>query len=288
MGPRGVIRRLQRKLRGVSPASRLCFAAVLAVVALLLEERQAEACSCMDQPPEVELDGAEAVFVATVGSIQRSQRRKIVQMTVTRAFKGVTTGASITIHTGAGGGDCGISFTTGSSWLVYASRSVDRLYDDPGYAGLHTIPCSRTTPIEHATADIEALVAATSGKTKAPVKTASPDTANVAAATTSKEPATIVSTPRTPTDAPSASIAAPPSAATPTAPANAAPPPGSRGSACDAGPDASFGSFQAGLVALALLIPLARRRSRSAGGFVYGGAGPMRSRGGGASCIGRR
>jgi hypothetical protein len=223
---------------------RLAFAVFLAVATLLLAQGRAEACKCVAPgSPEEERDRAEAVFVAKVARIQERERKLIVQMTVTRAFKGTTTGASITLHTRHGGADCGVRFDTASSWLVYAFRANGG-GDDPGYTGLYATTCSRTTSMDSsAQEDLDVLT----GKTSTPPK--------VPAAAPSDAPALLA-----PIDTVPPASSAPPTAST-TAPTNAAPPPGSKGCACDAAPRASFGALHAALFALACFVAVARRRA---------------------------
>jgi len=184
----------------------------------------ADACSCAEAPPPAAaLAHADAVFVATIGSVQRKDHGKLVQLTVTRTFKGATEGA-LTIRTGHGGGDCGIGFTTGSSWLIYAERSSSSLYSVAGFDGLATIPCGRTTPLDAAGDDIAALTA--------------PRSEVIPAASSDVLPSTA-------------------------APLTAAPPPGSKGCACDAAGSASRGSRPSGWIAVALALAVLAIASRS-------------------------
>ncbi len=57
------------------------------------------------------------------------------------------------IYTGSGGGDCGISFTEGTEYLVYAQTST--MYGDKEL--LVTIICDRTRPLIQAKEDLTVL-----------------------------------------------------------------------------------------------------------------------------------
>lgn len=139
----------------------------LAVSTLLLAyPRLAGACSCAgsDSPSEA-FDGAHSVFVGTVTSIHGSRSGsgladrvrdqlgleepygREVRFTVTDSWKGVQS-ATTGVWTGFGGGDCGIGFNVGSSYLVYAFES-----EGASYTGI----CTRTMDVSSASADLAYL-----------------------------------------------------------------------------------------------------------------------------------
>jgi len=70
---------------------------------------------------------------------------KRVSFKVRGAYKGLTT-QTVVVRTGLGGGDCGIGFSEGDRWLVYA-------YGDPPSTGI----CSRSRAFPGASADLAEL-----------------------------------------------------------------------------------------------------------------------------------
>lgn len=250
--------------------TRLRFVAALVTLTLLLTRGDAAACSCAGGSSlDDELAGADAVFVARVDAVKRRPGGQDVRLTVTQAFKGARKGASITVRTGTGGGDCGIPFDAARSWLVFASRSPQLFIGgDPTYVGLFTIPCSRTAPAERAKPDIEALAGSTgTTKAKPPAPSPAPDappslpqeeTAPASSAPLDPPPPSPAPSTVPPSPEPSGSGDAPPAASG----AMPASPRGARGCACDVGPAGGAGGLQAALLALACLAG-ARRRDRS-------------------------
>ncbi|MCB0037904.1 MAG: hypothetical protein KDE51_27915 [Anaerolineales bacterium] len=139
------------------------------VVPTFIIPKPSYACSCvMPGTPVEEFDRVPVVFEGTVtraGSLTRSAwlwpilsylpfeyterfYNRQIQFTVTRAWKGVEYD-QITVQTGYGGGDCGYGFTTGRTYLVYASK-VQK-------GGLYTGICSRTAEIGRAADDLAYL-----------------------------------------------------------------------------------------------------------------------------------
>jgi hypothetical protein len=112
----------------------------------------ADACTCAPSgPPCQAYWQVDAVFVGRVESITSSPARmmnsRTVTFTVIEPLKGMTTKGAV-VRTGRGGGDCGYGFKTGATYIVYA-------YTDPQSGALATGICSRTRPIDKATADVE-------------------------------------------------------------------------------------------------------------------------------------
>jgi len=125
-----------------------------AVVALVVAAPPALACSCMEPSPPVEsAEQADAVFTGRAVSVERIVKEtdygKIGQRKVVFAldavWKGVEEGDEVVVYTGTGGGDCGIPFDEGESYMVYA-------YGEPD--DLSTGICSRTRPVELAGPDM--------------------------------------------------------------------------------------------------------------------------------------
>ena len=134
-----------------------------------LAGRDAFACSCMNPGTPCEAFGqAAAVFVGTVTGVRDNQRQQATDVdqqrkkedsgqidwtplaykfSVEQAYLGIA-GSEVEIFTGRGGGDCGIVFQTGQSYLVYAYRYTDKL---------STGICTRTRLFSRATEDIAFL-----------------------------------------------------------------------------------------------------------------------------------
>ena len=125
----------------------------------------AHACSCMggvgpvaDQV-QAAVQGSKMVFSGRVVSIEDRQSGltvfgfgsapygRAVTFAVNTVWKG-TPRARVVVYTGWGGGDCGVGFQVGSSYLVYAGGSPD---------DLSTSICTRTSSLSNAQADLAAL-----------------------------------------------------------------------------------------------------------------------------------
>jgi hypothetical protein len=120
------------------------------------------ACSCV-KPLSVEeqMSHSDTVFVGRVLEVEASKANtKAVRFEVSEIWKGAEE-AQIIIYTGSGGGDCGISFTEGTEYLVYAQTST--MYGDKEL--LVTIICDRTRPLIQANEDLTVL-----GEGKEPTK----------------------------------------------------------------------------------------------------------------------
>jgi hypothetical protein len=115
----------------------------------------AAACSCSPAPPAPQAyASASAVFVATVVSRSRLpdgggthwRAAYAVEFAVSNWFKGAGHDRVVVV-TGEGGGDCGIPFEVGQTYLVYAFGS------DP----LVAHRCSRTGLLADSVGDIQEL-----------------------------------------------------------------------------------------------------------------------------------
>lgn len=111
------------------------------------------ACSCAE-PLSVQKssEGAHAVFTGKVVDVQdvkssQGYLSRAVHFEADTVYKGKVE-TQIIVRTGQGGGDCGISFQTGSSYLVYA-------YGDD--EDLETGICTRTKHADQATEDFAEL-----------------------------------------------------------------------------------------------------------------------------------
>ena len=122
---------------------------------------QVHACKCV-QPgtPSEELEESSAVFAGRVISVRHSYDPDAASVTpddlttvgfeVSAVWKG-SVREDMYITTPPTGGSCGFAFVEGEEYIVYA---YDSPYADGGYtAGI----CSRTSLLEQAQADIEAL-----------------------------------------------------------------------------------------------------------------------------------
>ena len=137
---------------------KLAFASLIAI--LLSNPIRAHACSCIPPPPPLEALGMSSdVFLALVSDVEGpypvpagdnsyTDSDVVVRLRVLASWKGAKRD-TITLTTGAGGGDCGYEFMIGGVYIVYGSR------DKAG--GLHTFICSRTAPMERAREDSIAL-----------------------------------------------------------------------------------------------------------------------------------
>lgn len=127
---------------------------VIAIVVLVLSTRVAHACPCAAEgPPCAEYWKASAVFRGRVEAIDRAGsasddplRSRTVTFTVLEPFSGVNGRSTIQITTPGSSAACGLNFTVGHEYVVYASA------DPSGTLG--TTSCSRTAAIEHAAGDL--------------------------------------------------------------------------------------------------------------------------------------
>lgn len=120
------------------------------------------ACSCASpQTVEAQFSRSEAVFAGRVLDVNEQRNlngsmTKAALFEVSSIWKGAPI-SQIIIHTGSGGGDCGIHFENGKEYLVYAGRST--MYGDKEL--LVTIICDRTVALDQAQEDLAVLGAGT-------------------------------------------------------------------------------------------------------------------------------
>jgi hypothetical protein len=115
------------------------------------------ACSCMAPgPPRASLQSAVSVFAGKVTSVKAAEPagRTIssadpvrVTFEVSRVWKGAKT-PTIVAETARDSASCGVSFSTGEEYLVYA---------DGKSAALQVSLCSRTTLLRNAAQDLREL-----------------------------------------------------------------------------------------------------------------------------------
>lgn len=138
---------------------------VSAALLILIAPRPVSACSCVADVPLCEsFWNADLVFEGEVVAIEslpgsnstgpRFVKRQ-VRFTVERVWRG-NAADSVTVMTGAGGGDCGYNFRKGRKYLVFASEHEGRLW---------TNICSPTKPLDRAAQDLEYLANAATSST---------------------------------------------------------------------------------------------------------------------------
>jgi MYXO-CTERM domain-containing protein len=130
---------------------------VFASFALVLQPREAEACSCLPPPGPVEAaQHVDSVFLAKLVSVADAPKpdkygiqNKIFTFEVARTFKGQLD-AKVNVKTADNEAACGRNFgTAGEEWLVYAK------FDEGGQ--LYDNLCSRSRPLAYAAEDIAEL-----------------------------------------------------------------------------------------------------------------------------------
>lgn len=110
------------------------------------QAQPAYACSCIiPGTPQEEMGNASAVFSGKVLEIEETGYGYNVTLEVLEAWKGIDE-ATVQVHTGFGGGDCGFNFEGGREYVVYASSSED---------GFEVYSCSLTGLL--ASSDTESL-----------------------------------------------------------------------------------------------------------------------------------
>lgn len=147
---------------------KLAVACIVAAAACLASVAPAEACSCVGPIPACQgVWMAEAVFVGRVldvtnlnnepGREHEFLRGRRVTLEVLETFRGerwfvAANGAStVDVLTGQGGGDCGINFKKGESYLVFANTRKT----EPTV--LQTGLCNRTRELSRAQEDLPYL-----------------------------------------------------------------------------------------------------------------------------------
>jgi hypothetical protein len=123
-------------------------AAMLACAAALINPTPAWACSCAPITTRQALDGADAVFKGTVTERDRVGRgedaRVELRFDVSRVFKG-TVYAEQVVATPPDSAGCGIEGAVGSTWVIFATQSVEGT-DDRMVTRLTTGLCSGNLP----------------------------------------------------------------------------------------------------------------------------------------------
>jgi hypothetical protein len=116
------------------------------------------ACSCAQpQSVEAEISRSTEVFAGRVLEVKEQKNldgsmTKAALFEVSQIWKGGSE-SQIIIHTGSGGGDCGVQFEEGEEYLVYAYPST--MYGDKEL--LITIICDRTKVLVQAQEDLAVL-----------------------------------------------------------------------------------------------------------------------------------
>jgi hypothetical protein len=124
----------------------------VAIVALFVAQPLL-ACSCAPPPPPKEaLTASTAVFTGKVVAVDKAGDFQIaVTIEISGAYKGVKE-KKVTVYTADNGASCGVGFTKGTSYLVYAReqmRGEEKV--------LGTNLCSRTTTLANAKDDLAEL-----------------------------------------------------------------------------------------------------------------------------------
>jgi MYXO-CTERM domain-containing protein len=217
-------------------------APLVVLLALVVDARSAEACSCVaPSPVEVSLEESHAVFVGKVEKISKvgdaSMATLAVELSVERHFKGPTD-ARIIVSTSAFSASCGYRFEEGERYLVYSRTDQLRV-------GL----CSRTKKADGASGEITRLDELTGkGSTKAKIPGSKISTEGSEQASEGNETGESGENPEE------------------TQPVNTPPPatvaPSQRGCGCSTGGTGS-GTWILGLLACAALLRTRRRRASS-------------------------
>jgi len=149
---------------------KLVLAMIIIGTVLMLNESEAQACSCdlplgnltLKELVKKAHKQSRAVFVGKVIEILRAPARYMVtvKFRVENSWKGPLA-KEITLSTGRGGGDCGYQFEVGERYLVYAYGSDETT--------LATNICQRTSVATVVIEEIKLL-----GKGKLPSKSRSP------------------------------------------------------------------------------------------------------------------
>ncbi len=110
------------------PAARRLLVAALLASALLasalvpLTSRPAWACSCAPSTLVQRAEHADAVFTGTVTRVEKALSDRVVNFDVDTVYKGEAS-PSIDVHTGYGGGDCGVRFVVDRRYTVFGFRA---------------------------------------------------------------------------------------------------------------------------------------------------------------------
>lgn len=156
---------------------------MLLVIGLFVgSNRHAQGCSCVGVPSVVAaLKEVDFVAVGTVKARTRVSASNVLggasrfpslsardtllfpyryayTVEIEEVYKGDTRKRVVELLTGAGSGNCGVAFSVGSSYVIYAysRRSLELaggLVEVPPFLATHT--CTRTTPVNNA--ELQAL-----------------------------------------------------------------------------------------------------------------------------------
>jgi len=124
---------------------------LMVLVVVFFKPIPTAACSCIMPPPaDVALSEATVVFSGEVVEFNKSNRDngKTVHFKVQEAWKGIDS-TNISVFTGNDSASCGIDFTVGNEYLVYAHT-----LDSNGKNALSTSLCDRTAELANAADDL--------------------------------------------------------------------------------------------------------------------------------------
>jgi hypothetical protein len=146
--------RLRYIIRGMPKVPR-ALPSIVALVTIVLGSLalppSASACSCtpIGEVHQV-INFTKAVFVGRTLRVVKTARSRVVTFEVTETFKQRSPGMDrVNVHTPPDEGSCGIDFTVGAVYLVYA--------DETSAGGLGSHYCSRTRLASRASADLAFL-----------------------------------------------------------------------------------------------------------------------------------
>jgi hypothetical protein len=135
---------------------RLSSVALLTLLIVVSDARDARACSCMTGTPLCEtlwntpvVFAGEVIEIADVPGSSSSPfpANRLVRFRVEQSWREEVS-REVEVRTGSGGGDCGYTFIKGVRYLVFARRNGEQL---------NTSICSPTKPISDAGEDLEYL-----------------------------------------------------------------------------------------------------------------------------------
>lgn len=124
---------------------------LIVLAAVYIKPIPAAACSCMMPPSaDVALSEATAVFSGEVVKVKKHKdlHGKTIHFKVHEIWKGIDS-TTITVFTGNDSASCGIDFTVGVEYLVYANAM-----DPDSDSSLTTSLCDRTVELANAVEDL--------------------------------------------------------------------------------------------------------------------------------------
>lgn len=126
---------------------------ILCAACLTLSARTAAACSCMWPSPQEAFDRYDVVVAGTVLTVTEIETvdgpMNSVHLQLKTVWKGEIKERE-SVVTNMSGAACGVSFSVGREYLVYARY-------EPHLERLATHLCTRTSPLEYAEPDLEFL-----------------------------------------------------------------------------------------------------------------------------------